>query len=955
MPRIKYGFLIKLFLLYFLIFFIFLLVQDDPSTNSLKDTILQDLPSNHKHGHGRFHRRSNNDYNNELDKMLPPENDEIGAIDLNLNPKIKSALQSIRRKGSAKSGHSVDYLQNFLDSVQEPVSPKTNLSINQNNKNSNQYGRPPIQVNDFGDQGYEVRLNKVVDNQDLQAKDFINQKIGKTLEIEKESKKIAEEKRQKWIEKQARDREALENSNDDDNQVQIEEPKVAKPNEKIGRRSPNFDPANLNPKVNIRSGWPNWLKNLKFESFNYLKNDNGPVLDETALADFYHSIVNDSATAQHGVSGVNLNYKYDPNTDPLPGTIGSTIWVNHSISEPIYLQKIRPTKAVRPGADRKRAQGITSVRVIGNFEPLDYQCSRKAISRFNWLQQQKSDGSTYSEGHCGEKVELKTQAEKDNHKQMLARFGWSITNSDKIPLDRLPPDLRMPECKEIDYPPNLPKAIVIFVFHNEAWTTLMRSVHTVIRQTPRQLITHILLVDDGSTRQHLGHLLEEYIEANWPDGFVILHRNQEREGLIRAKTIAAKIAMKLEGEVLVFLDAHCEPQPNWLPPLLAPIARDKRISTAPLIDSIHGEYFTFSPQAGGDKHNHARGAWNWRLDWKRLPLTEKWHGHYDYSSEPYPTSAMAGGLFAIHKDYFAAMNYYDDGLLIWGAENFEISWKIWMCHGKVVFVPCSRVGHIYRMPGWHGNPSQKKIRAHNLEKNYMRIVDVWLADSYKKYFYRTRPWIEKLDYGDISHLIKWKEDNKCKSFEWYMENVAGDVLDRYPLLSPVKRFGMLKLKDHNICIDSASDHTKPISTFHCNSGTRQMMIWTEDKQIVHYLNHHDENGYSIVPISPIGNQGNSVNFRFSGPPKIINPNNAISFVPYVDHIYKIWDYNVETSQIKFIRNGDGPRSHFTQATEDRDLCLDLMSGSPMSGDTLTLGVCEDGKESQRWEFQEVYW
>ena len=201
----------------------------------------------------------------------------------------------------------------------------------------------------------------------------------------------------------------------------------------------------------------------------------------------------------------------------------STIWVNHSISEPIYLQKIRPTKAVRPGADRKRAQGITSVRVIGNFEPLDYQCSRKAISRFNWLQQQKSDGSSYSEGHCGEKVELKTQAEKDNHKQMLARFGWSITNSDKIPLDRLPPDLRMPECKEIDYPPNLPKAIVIFVFHNEAWTTLMRSVHTVIRQTPRQLITHILLVDDGSTRQHLGHLLEEYIEANWPEGFVILH------------------------------------------------------------------------------------------------------------------------------------------------------------------------------------------------------------------------------------------------------------------------------------------------------------------------------------------------------------------------------------------------------------------------------------------------
>ena len=89
---------------------------------------------------------------------------------------------------------------------------------------------------------------------------------------------------------------------------------------------------------------------------------------------------------------------------------------------------------------------------------------------------------------------------------------------------------------------------------------------------------------------------------------------------------------------------------------------------------------------------------------------------------------MAGGLFAIHKQYFHDMNYYDDGLLIWGAENFEISWKIWMCHGQVLSVPCSRVGHIYRMAGWRGNPSTEHLRQYNLEKNYMRIIDVWWGD-----------------------------------------------------------------------------------------------------------------------------------------------------------------------------------------------------------------------------------
>ena len=48
--------------------------------------------------------------------------------------------------------------------------------------------------------------------------------------------------------------------------------------------------------------------------------------------------------------------------------------------------------------------------------------------------------------------------------------------------------------------------------------------------------------------------------------------------------------------MLVFLDAHCEPEPNWLPPLLAPIARNDRISTVPMIDGIDGNKYTFTSQ-----------------------------------------------------------------------------------------------------------------------------------------------------------------------------------------------------------------------------------------------------------------------------------------------------------------------------------------------------------------------
>lgn len=64
--------------------------------------------------------------------------------------------------------------------------------------------------------------------------------------------------------------------------------------------------------------------------------------------------------------------------------------------------------------------------------------------------------------------------------------------------------------------------------------------------------------------------LESYIEQ-W-EGKVRLLRNSERQGLIRTRSRGAREA---RGEVIVFLDAHCEVNANWLPPLLAPIGQDK--------------------------------------------------------------------------------------------------------------------------------------------------------------------------------------------------------------------------------------------------------------------------------------------------------------------------------------------------------------------------------------------
>ena len=257
----------------------------------------------------------------------------------------------------------------------------------------------------------------------------------------------------------------------------------------------------------------------------------------------------------------------------------------------------------------------------------------------------------------------------------------------------------------------LPTTSVIIVFHNEAWSTLLRTVHSVINRSPRRLLKEIILVDDASERStvfkftkiwivftdlsaihtaFLGKPLEEHVSSLVVP--VKILRAQKRGGLIRARLMGAEeatgtlICVQIAniinykwncfslvlGDVLTFLDAHCETTDGWLEPLLYRIQQNPTSAVCPIIDIISDESFALLRSF---ELHHGAISWNlhfrWLGAWDKLMKERK-----DNMTAPFRTPVMAGGLFAIDRQYFEQIGTYDDQMDIWGGENIEMSFRV---------------------------------------------------------------------------------------------------------------------------------------------------------------------------------------------------------------------------------------------------------------------------------------
>merc|ERR1712050_645936 len=100
---------------------------------------------------------------------------------------------------------------------------------------------------------------------------------------------------------------------------------------------------------------------------------------------------------------------------------------------------------------------------------------------------------------------------------------------------------------------------------------------------------------------------------------------------------------------------------------------------------------------GEDLSYHRAGVGHWRFEWNmNLIYTNPSQAAHDGGHLPWMTPATSGGIYAIRKDWWDKLEFFDPELVRWGGDHVEATHKVWRCGGRIEVHPCSRIGHWFR-------------------------------------------------------------------------------------------------------------------------------------------------------------------------------------------------------------------------------------------------------------------
>jgi GT2 family glycosyltransferase len=216
-------------------------------------------------------------------------------------------------------------------------------------------------------------------------------------------------------------------------------------------------------------------------------------------------------------------------------------------------------------------------------------------------------------------------------------------------------------------------------------------------ETTAGLDLEVVVADDASTDGS-----PEQVKHRFPQ--VRLARHAARRGVSQTKDLGARGA---RGDVLLFLDAHCKPEPGALERLVADVEElsgDAVVS--PSIANLDVARWDIVPNQVG--HGFAVALETFELSW--LPL-EAMPPHAGTRFRVQPT--FMGCVVAMSRRLYDRLWGFDTGMLVYGTEDVDFGVRAWLMGHPVLHDPEPVVGHRFRqVGGGHGVPWKHFLSNH---------------------------------------------------------------------------------------------------------------------------------------------------------------------------------------------------------------------------------------------------
>merc|ERR1719240_250870 len=103
----------------------------------------------------------------------------------------------------------------------------------------------------------------------------------------------------------------------------------------------------------------------------------------------------------------------------------------------------------------------------------------------------------------------------------------------------------------------------------------------------------------------------------------------------------------------------------------------------------------------------------------------------------------------------------------WGGEEIEIGMRTWQCGGSIEYIPCSHVGHVFRISDhWRGQAY--KFDTNEVTRNRLRAAVVWMDDYAKVAQVAANYLPAGMSIGSVEGRKQLRKRLQCHNFEWFL-------------------------------------------------------------------------------------------------------------------------------------------------------------------------------------------